>query len=60
MLALLLNSLQRSQIQLSHKLGYAFNQVLGELRNSSIPNAAAIAALARSPCRSTAPHRPPR
>nr|CAA51965.1 TRA5 [Streptomyces prasinus] len=39
-LALLLSSLQ-----LPHKLGYAFNQVVGELRNSSIPNPAAIAAL---------------
>ena len=27
------------------KFGYAFNQVVGELRNSSIPNPAAIAAL---------------
>ncbi|MFD3488754.1 hypothetical protein [Streptomyces sp. NPDC058665] len=45
MLALLLSSLQRSHIQLPHKLGYAFNQVVGELRNSSIPNPAAIEAL---------------
>ncbi|GAA0493024.1 hypothetical protein ACFQ2B_00320 [Streptomyces stramineus] len=45
MLALLLNSLQRSHTQLPRKLGYVFNQVVGELRNSSIPNPAAIAAL---------------
>lgn len=45
MLALLLSSLQRSHIQLPNKLGYAFNQVVRELRNSSIPNPTAIAAL---------------
>ncbi|MFE5560225.1 hypothetical protein [Streptomyces sp. NPDC056544] len=45
MLALLLSSLQRSHVQLPPKLGYTFNRVVGELRNSSIPNPAAIAAL---------------
>ncbi|WP_098892001.1 hypothetical protein [Streptomyces sp. or3] len=45
MLALLLSSLQRSHVQLPPKLGYAFNRVVGELRNSSVPNPAAIAAL---------------
>ncbi|WP_406737212.1 hypothetical protein OG365_01295 [Streptomyces sp. NBC_00853] len=45
MLALLLSSLQRSHVQPPPKLGYTFNRVVGELRNSSIPNPAAIAAL---------------
>ncbi|MFD8621421.1 hypothetical protein [Streptomyces sp. NPDC059513] len=45
MLALLLSSLQRSHVQLPPKLGYAFNRVVGELRNNSVPNPAAIAAL---------------
>ncbi|MEW2120417.1 hypothetical protein AB0945_35655 [Streptomyces sp. NPDC005474] len=45
MLALLLSSLQRSHVQLPPKLGHAFNQVVGELRNSSVPNPAATAAL---------------
>ncbi|MGW7073064.1 hypothetical protein ACWGII_41145 [Streptomyces sp. NPDC054855] len=45
MLALLLSSLQRSPVPLPPKLGYAFDQIVGELRNSSIPNPAAIAAL---------------
>ncbi|WP_329027166.1 hypothetical protein [Streptomyces sp. NBC_00690] len=45
MLALLLSSLQRSDTQLPNKLGYAFNQVVRELHNSSIPHPAAITAL---------------
>ncbi|MFD8731338.1 hypothetical protein [Streptomyces sp. NPDC059611] len=45
MLALLLSSLQRSHVQLPPKLGYAFNRVVGEMRNNSVPNPAAIAAL---------------
>lgn len=45
MLALLLPSLQRSHVQLPPKLGYAFNRVIDDLRNSSIPKPAAIAAL---------------
>ncbi|MEU5810940.1 hypothetical protein [Streptomyces sp. NPDC047718] len=45
MLALLLSSLQRSHVQLPPKLGLALNRVVGELRNSSIPNPAAIDAL---------------
>ncbi|MEV4190334.1 hypothetical protein [Streptomyces toxytricini] len=44
-LALLLSSLQRSHVQLPPTLGLALNRVVGELRNSSIPNPAAIDAL---------------
>ncbi len=45
MLALLLSSLQRSHVQLPPKLAFAVNRVVGELRNSSVPNPAAIDAL---------------
>ncbi|MFF3343263.1 hypothetical protein [Streptomyces flavidovirens] len=57
MLALLLSSLQRSHIQLPNKLRYAFNQVIRELRNSSIPNPTAIAALVTVPPAPTHPGR---
>ncbi|MFE1408867.1 hypothetical protein ACFW5D_36010 [Streptomyces sp. NPDC058770] len=45
MLALLMSSLDRSQIQLPLKLGIAFKQVVRQMSNSSVPNPAAIEAL---------------